>query len=115
VKNNIEADKAEVPNLNAKLANLNENSKVERAKRKIVEDEKIRLQKVVDDLWSSKEECFSIDAQCYKKLKETFVSIRAFSSKKDYVVGDTTGAVKWIDEEVETFDEVLSTQRDYCA
>jgi hypothetical protein len=50
VKNNIEADKAEVPNLNAKLANLNENSKVERAKREIVEDEKIRLQKVVDDL-----------------------------------------------------------------
>lgn len=50
MKNNSEADKAEVANLNAKLANLNENSEVERAKREIVKDEKTRLQKVVDDL-----------------------------------------------------------------
>ena len=42
-------------------------------------------------------------------MRNTFVSIGAGSSENDYVYGDTTGEVKWIDREVETFDEFLST------
>jgi hypothetical protein len=34
----------------------------------------------------------------------------AISSEIDYIYGDATGAVKWIDWEVDTFDEILSTQ-----
>lgn len=36
------------------------------------------------------------------------------TSKKNYVDGNTTGAVKWIDEEVEAFSGILSTREDYC-
>lgn len=49
-----------------------------------------------------------------KNLKNTFVSIGAFSSEKEFVRGDASSAVKWIGE-VEAFDEVLSTRGDYCA
>jgi hypothetical protein len=48
-------------------------------------------------------------------LKDTFVSIGTSSSEKDYVDGDTTGVVKWINDKVVAFGEVLSTREDYCA
>lgn len=54
-------------------------------------------------------------AQCYHRLKDTFVSIGTSSSEKDYVDGDATGVVKWINDKVEAFGEVLSTREDYCA
>jgi hypothetical protein len=37
-----------------------------------------------------------------------FVNIGAFSSEEEFVRGDATGAVKWIEGEVEAFDEVLT-------
>lgn len=46
---------------------------------------------------------------------ESFISIGAFSSEKNYLDGDATRAVKWIAMEVDAFGELLSTWGDYCA
>lgn len=40
---------------------------------------------------------------------ESFISIGAFSSEKNYLDGDATRAVKWIAMEVDAFGELLST------
>lgn len=98
--------------LKEKVENVCEDFEVEKAKREIASDEKDRHQKIVDDPQISKEECFSVTSQCCQKLRETFISIEANSSEKDYVDGNTTRAVKWIKGEVDAFDEVLSTWGD---
>jgi hypothetical protein len=67
---------------------------VEKVKREIFSDEKDRLQKIVDKLRSSKEECFSKVVQCSQRLRNTFASVGASSDEKDYVDYDTTRAVK---------------------
>jgi hypothetical protein len=44
-----------------------------------------------------------------------FVGIDAFSSDKKFVRGDDEGAIKWIEGEVEAFDEVLTGRGDFYA
>jgi hypothetical protein len=44
-----------------------------------------------------------------------FASVGAFCSDKKFIRGDTEGAIKWIEGEVEAFDEVLSGRGDFCA
>lgn len=43
-----------------------------------------------------------------------FVNIGAFASE-EFVRGDVVGAMKWIECEVEAFDEVLTGRGDFCA
>lgn len=43
-----------------------------------------------------------------------FVNIGAFFSEEEFVRGDAAGAVKWIEGEVEAFDEVLTDRGDFC-
>jgi hypothetical protein len=43
-----------------------------------------------------------------KKSKSTFVNIGAFSSEEEFVYGDAAWATKWIKDEVEAFNEVLT-------
>jgi septal ring factor EnvC (AmiA/AmiB activator) len=88
IKKESEAHKAKTTMLNGKLEVTNENFELEKVKKEIAEDEKVRLQKIVDEMQGSREESFSIAAQCCKKLRETFVSIGAFSRENDYVDGD---------------------------
>jgi hypothetical protein len=64
-------------------------------KKEIAEDEKVRLHKIVDEMRGSREESFSIAAQCCKELRETIVSIGAFSSENDYVNWDAAGMWSW--------------------
>jgi hypothetical protein len=63
----------------------------------------------------SKEECFSVAMQCCNKLKSTFAKIGAFSTEQNFICGDPEGVVKWIEGEVEAFDEVLIGRGDFCA
>jgi hypothetical protein len=44
-----------------------------------------------------------------------FAGIGAFSSDQKLVRGDAEGAVRWIEDEVEAFDEVLTGRGDFCA
>jgi hypothetical protein len=44
-----------------------------------------------------------------------FASINGFSSDEKFVCGDAEGAIKWIEGEVQAFDEVLTSRGDFCA
>jgi hypothetical protein len=44
-----------------------------------------------------------------------FTSIDTFSSDEKFIHGDVEGAIKWIEGEVETSDEVLVDHGDFCA
>jgi hypothetical protein len=49
------------------------------------------------------------------KLKNAFTSVGAFSAERNFIRGDPEGVIKWIEVEVEDFDEVLSSRGDFCA
>lgn len=44
-----------------------------------------------------------------------FTTIGAFSNEKEFITDDAVGATKWIEGEVEAFDEVLTGCGDFCA
>lgn len=93
-KRTIEAYKAKVAKLNDEMSNMTKNLEVEKAQKEIFINEEDRLYKIVDELWNLREDCFSVVAQCCKRLKDTFVSIRAGYSEKDYVEDNVAGAIK---------------------
>ena len=68
---------------------MSKHFEVEKAKREITEVKRNRVQNNVDELWESKEQCFSIAAQCCEKLKSMFASVDVFSSDKKFVRDDT--------------------------
>jgi hypothetical protein len=43
------------------------------------------------------------------------MSIATPSTEANFMHGDTTSMLEWIDEEVEAFNKVLTTIGDYCA
>lgn len=73
------------------------------------------MEKIIEELWESKEECFSTAAQCCEKLKNMFITIGAFSNETKCTRGDIVEAMKWIKGEVEAFDEVLTDRDDFYA
>jgi hypothetical protein len=111
----VELQKSEVLRLEKKLDEVNENFEVENEKREISETERIRVQRNIDELHQSKEECFTVCMQCCNKWKSTFAKFDAFSTKQNFIRGDPEGVVKWIEGEVEAFDEVLIGRVDFCA
>jgi hypothetical protein len=42
------------------------------------------------------------------KLKTMFAKIGAFSNQQNFIRGDPEGVIRWIEGEVEAFDEVLT-------
>jgi hypothetical protein len=55
-----------------------------------------------------KEECYNIAMQCSDKPKYAFTSVGVFSAEQDVIRGDPKGGIKWIEGEIEAFDEVLT-------
>jgi hypothetical protein len=110
-----EAHKAEVEGLKKKLAEMNEDFDVAKAKQKISECTSSRLQKNVDEVRESKERCYEKSLDCAKKLKDSFAKVGAYSSEQKFIRGDPEGVVEWIDEEAEAFDKILSDRGDFCA
>jgi hypothetical protein len=53
--------------------------------------------------------------QCSNKLKSTFAKVGAFSTEQNFIRSDSEGVIKWIEGEVEAFDEILSGKGDLCA
>jgi chromosome segregation ATPase len=77
----VELHKPEVLRLEKKLDEVNENFEVEKAKREISEIERNRVQKNIEELRQSKEECFSVCMQCCNNLKSTFAEVEKLKAK----------------------------------
>jgi hypothetical protein len=110
-----EVHKAEVENLQKKLAEANENFELAKVKQEISEWLNARQEKNVEELRESKERCFEKSLDCVRKLKTSFAKVGAYSSKEKFIRGDPEGVVDWIGEEVEAFEETLSDRGDICA
>jgi vacuolar-type H+-ATPase subunit B/Vma2 len=66
----VEAHKAEVEDLQKKLAEANENFALAKASEEISEWSKTRLEKNVEELRESKERCFEKSLDCVKKIEK---------------------------------------------
>jgi chromosome segregation ATPase len=108
------AHKAEVEDLKKKLAEMNENFEVAKAKQEICEMERSRVQKIIEELLDSKEKCYETSIECAKKLKDSFAKVGAYSSEQRFIRGDPEGVIQWIGEEAKAFDEILGDRRDFC-
>jgi predicted nuclease with TOPRIM domain len=99
-----EAHKAEVEDLKKKLAELNEDFEVAKAKQEISEWTSSRLPKNVEELHESKEWCYEKSLDCAKKLTNSFAKVGAYSSEQKIIRG----------EEAKAFEEILSDRGDFC-
>jgi hypothetical protein len=110
-----ETHKAEVENLQKKLAEANENFELAKVKQEISEWSNVRLENNVEELHESKERCFEKSLDCARKLKTSFAKVGAYSSEEKCIRGDPEGVIDWIGEEAEAFEEILSDRGDICA
>jgi hypothetical protein len=109
------AHKAEVEDLEKKLAEANENFELAKAKQEISEWTSTRLEKNVEELRESKERCYEKLLNCARKLKDIFAKVGAYSSEQKFIRGDHEGVIEWISEEGEAFEEILNDHGDFCA
>jgi hypothetical protein len=109
-----EVHKAEVENLQKKLAEANENFELAKVKQEISEWSNARLEKNVEELRESKEGCFEKSLDCVRKLKISFTKVGAYSLEEKLIRGDPEGVIDWIGEEAEAFEEILSDRGDIC-
>jgi hypothetical protein len=107
--------RSEVAELKKKLDEVTENFNMEQSKHEIFDTERSRVQKNVEELPQAKEECYNIAMQCSIKLKNAFTSVSVFSAERNFILGDPEGVIKWIEGEIEAFDEVLTGRGDFCA
>jgi hypothetical protein len=107
--------RSEVTGLEKKLDEVTENFHVEQSKLEISDTERLTVQKNVEELRQAKEVCYNVAIQWSNKLKNAFVSVGAFSAEQNFIRGDPECVIKWIEGEVEAFDEVLTGRGDFCA
>jgi hypothetical protein len=69
----------------------------------------------VEELRASKKRCYEKSVECVKKIRTSFTSVGAFSSKENFIRGNPEGPFGWISHEAEAFEEVLNSHRDICA
>jgi hypothetical protein len=110
-----EAHKAEVDNLQKKLAEASENFALVKAKQEISEWSNARLEKNVEGLREYKEICFEKSLDCVRKLKTSFAKVGAYSLEEKFIRGDPEGVIDWIGEEAKVLEEILSDHGDICA
>jgi hypothetical protein len=65
--------------LEKKLDEVTENFNVELTKREISDMERLSVQKNVEELRQSKEQCYNVATECAKNLKNSFAKVGAFS------------------------------------
>jgi chromosome segregation ATPase len=115
LKAQAEAHKAEVEGLKKKLAEMNKDFEVAKAKKEISEMETTMVQKNIEELRDSREKCYEVSMDCARKLKDSFTKVGAYSSEQKFIQGDPEGVIQWIGEEVKAFEEILSDHGDFCA
>jgi predicted nuclease with TOPRIM domain len=89
----VEAHKAEVEGLKKKLAEMNEDFEVAKAKKEISEMETERVQKNIEELRDSREKCYKVSMDCARKLKDSFAKVGVYSSEKKFIRGDPEGVI----------------------
>jgi hypothetical protein len=109
-----EAQKAEVEDLRRQLAEANENCALAQANQESSEYWKNKLEKNVEELRESKENCFENFLDCVKKLKTSFSKVGAYSFQENFIRGDPEGIIEWISGEAEAFEEILNGRGDIC-
>jgi cobalamin biosynthesis protein CbiD len=87
------AHKAEVEDLQKKLAEANENFELAKAKQEISEWSNTRLEKNVEEFHESKERCIEKSLDCVRKLKTSFAKVGAYSSEENFIRGDPEGVI----------------------
>jgi valyl-tRNA synthetase len=70
--------------------------------------ERLRVQKNIEELSQTKEECYNVAKECDNNLKNSFTKVGAFSSDQNFICGDPDGVIRWINGEAEAFEEILS-------
>jgi hypothetical protein len=84
-KHDPNTHKAEVENLQKKLAEASDNLALAKASEEISEWSKTRLEKNVEELRESKEKCFKKSLDCVKTLKSSFSIVGAYSSEENFI------------------------------
>jgi hypothetical protein len=110
-----EMHRFEIQELEKKLGEATENFSVELTKREISDIERSRVHKNVEELHQAKVDCYKVATECAKNLKNSFSKVGAFSLEKNFIRGDPDGVIRWINGEVEDFEEILSDIGDFYA
>jgi hypothetical protein len=114
-KEQAEAQKSEIEDLQKKLAKAKLKCAVAEANRDANEYWKNYFEKTVAELRASKERCFEKSMECVKKIKTSFANVGAYSSEDNFIRGDPEGVIEWISGEAKAFEEILSDHGDVCA
>jgi hypothetical protein len=104
-----------VQGLEKKLDEVTKNFNVEQTKREISNNERLKVQKNVEELRRAKEECYNVAMECCSKLKNSFAKVGAFSMEQNFICGDPDGVIRWISGEAKAFDKIFSDRGDFCA
>jgi hypothetical protein len=80
----VELHRSKVAGLEKKLDEITKNFNVEQSKREISDTEWLRVQKNVEELRQTKEECYNVAMQCCNKMRSSFAKVGAFSTEQDY-------------------------------
>jgi hypothetical protein len=87
---------------------------VELTKREISDIERLRVQKIVEELREGKEECYNVATECAKNLKNSLSKVGVFSSEKNFIHGDPDRVIRWINSAAKAFEKILSDRRFLC-
>jgi hypothetical protein len=116
--------KNEIKDLWKQLAEAKEKCGLLEANQDISEYWKNYLEKIVEELYASKERCFEKSLECVKKIKTSFVNVGAYSTEENFIRGDPEGVIEWIfvhflvaskKTSYDSFEEILSDRGDVCA
>jgi hypothetical protein len=70
-----------------------------------------RLKRALEYPWNT---CFGFVARCSTWIHNIFNSVGVAAEEANYASVDAPGALKWVEEEVNAFDEVMKVQGDFC-
>jgi hypothetical protein len=71
--------------------------------------------KLVHSLNELRANCFEIVSQCSKCPHEVFHSVGVASGKVNHTSDDMPKPLKWVEEKVDAFGKVMSSQSSFCA
>jgi Ribonuclease G/E len=114
LKAQAKIQKNEIEDLRKQLAEAKEKCGLAEANRDISEYWKNYVEKIVEELRTSKERCFEKSLGCVEKIKASFANVGAYSNVDNFIRGDPEGVIEWISGGAEAFEEILSDRGDVC-
>jgi HPt (histidine-containing phosphotransfer) domain-containing protein len=102
-KAQVEAQKREIEDLRKQLARAKEKRTLEETKRELSDQWENHLERNIEELRASKKRCYDKSIECAKKIKSSFASVGAFSSKENFTRDNPEGPIEWISHEAVAF------------